>query len=670
MSIKTKPSYEELLKKIKEQGLEINRLSRKEKAITNFEFFLKESPDLICIADTQACFKEINSAFTKILGYSKNELLTNSFTKFIHPDDLEKTLNEVKNLSSGNPTIDFENRYLKKNGEFVYLQWKANLNSSNNLIYAIARDITEIRQTQRNLEDSEKSLNVAQKIAKTGSWEFDLTTNKLNWSNELYAIFEIENKPNPNLYKDYLTRFTTEDIENLQNMIMKSIIDKTPYEIEHRVILSNNRVKWVFGTGIPIVDEKGNVTAFRGLAQDITQKKEIAEAIKAKEHAEAANKAKSDFLANMSHEIRTPLNGIVGFSDLLMKTDLDKNQLEYMSTINESANTLMEIINDILDFSKIEAGKLELNIEEIDLFELTHQVIDLFTNQANLKNIDLILNIDKNVPQYIEADSIRLKQVLVNLLSNALKFTSFGQIRLDINQISAFDTNSSTVRFSVKDTGIGIKHYNQEKIFHSFIQEDNSTSRKYGGTGLGLTISNQLLKLMKSKLHLISKYGDGSDFSFSIKIKKVNSKKINTIGLNSLIKETINAKKENLEDLNILIVEDNKVNMFLAKTLVNRILPNAIIFEAYDGNEAVKYFKKQPLDFILMDIQMPIKNGYEATTEIRKLKGAEKIPIIALTAGIMVGEKEKCLEAGMSDYISKPIIQSDLEKIVLKWMKK
>lgn len=661
-------TYEELHQKVKEQELLIKGLIDEKNAITNFEYFVKESPDLICIADTNAYFKVVNDGFTKVLGYSREELLSRPFLEFIHPDDLEITLEQVKNLTLNYPTIDFENRYIKKSGEVVFLQWKANLHTANNLIYGIARDVTEIRKTQEKLLSSEKSLNQAQKIAKIGSWDFNITTQELNWSNELYEIFEIEKiAGDPDLYAKYLSCFLPEDSDLLNKNVYNTISNNVPYEMEHRIVLANQKTKWVFCTGIPIVDKSDNVIALQGVVQDISQKKQIDDTIKAKDKAEAANKAKSDFLANMSHEIRTPLNGIVGFTDLLLKTKFDDDQLVYLKTVNESAHTLMEIINNILDFSKIESGKLELNSEEINIVQLSNQIINLFKYEADHKKLELLLDIDANVPKYIKGDSFRLKQILVNLLSNAMKFTFAGQIKLRVFQVEEEETISK-IKFSVVDTGIGIKDHNQKKIFQSFIQADNTTTRKYGGTGLGLAISSQLLALKNSQLKLSSTYGVGSEFFFTVGYEKISHSTIDFDVAANLVPDTSLHLSTTLANFKILIAEDNKINMLLAKTLVHKIINNCELIEATNGFDVVALAEEIVPDLILMDIQMPIQNGYDATLEIRKNEKTMHIPVIALTAGVLNGEKEKCIEHGMSDYVTKPIMQSELEKVLLKWL--
>ena len=642
------------------------------------EAILGAIPDLLFELDIQGKIYNYHSRRNDLLAVPPEFFIGKKFSEVLPPDVSNLILSAVQEAAIEGFSAGKQYTLQLENGlHWFELSVAPMLDSIDNEMHFIClcRDITKNKDADFALFKSEERYrgllnNLDAGIVVHAPDTSIIVNNKK--ASELLGLTEEQMRGITAI--DPTWKFLNEDSSpmSLENYLVNQIVN-TQQAIKNFIggveNPSTGKIIWLQANGYPEINQDGNITEIVISFMDITEQKVMEmELINAKKQAESANKAKTDFLANMSHEIRTPLNGIIGFTHLLMKSNLKKNQVEYMTTINESATSLMEIVNDVLDFSKIESGKLELDIEEVNLYKITNQVINLFKFQAIKKNITLILDIDSTIPQYIQADSVRLKQILMNLLSNAIKFTHFGEIRLDINAVGASGKKEATIKFSVKDTGIGIKADNNEKIFNSFVQEDNSTNRKFGGTGLGLSISNQLLALMNSKLQLISKYGDGSDFFFIIKVKKSNRKKN---AVNSLVKksqENATDHENVLSDIKVLLVEDNKINMLLAKTLIKKIITNCTILEARDGNEAVEMYSKEKPDVILMDIQMPNKNGYEATDEIRQFQDAENIPIIAITAGIMVGDKEKCFEAGMNDYLPKPIIQSDLEEVLHKWL--
>lgn len=452
------------------------------------------------------------------------------------------------------------------------------------------------------------------------------------------------------------------DKREIIQLSAQKIANNEKLHLTYRIRTKENEIKWIEEFADNIKTDN-TVEYIEGIFIDITERKKNESAIIDKELAQSANKAKSEFLANMSHEIKTPLNGIIGFTDLLMKTELNSQQNSYMTTVHQSASTLLEIINNILDFSKIEAGKLELDVQPVAIKEILDSIQQVVRYDLERKKIRLKIIVEENIPETLLIDPIRVKQILLNLVSNAIKFTIAGQITIHLRKKKQVDSENFKIRFLVIDTGIGILPENQKKIFEPFLQEDNSTTRKYGGTGLGLTITNQLLKLMESKLKVKSAPFDGSTFYFDLIIKdfKINNMKTEDPS------PTLTNYDPNQITIKILIAEDNAINMLLIKTILKGLFPKAQLFESANGAEAVTKFTEVQPDLILMDIQMPLLNGLEATQKIRTLESTNTTPIIALTAGTLEEERKLCLSSGMNDFIAKPIVKDTIREVILKW---
>jgi signal transduction histidine kinase/ActR/RegA family two-component response regulator len=418
---------------------------------------------------------------------------------------------------------------------------------------------------------------------------------------------------------------------------------------------------------------------------------------KAERRALAASKTKSEFLANMSHEIRTPLNGIIGFSELLRDTELDDTQREYVNNALISGRTLLNIINDILDFSRVEAGRLELERLPVNIRTLLMESVSVVQYQATQKQLNLDLVIDKKVPEYVLTDPLRLKQILLNLLGNAVKFTHKGTIQCKVRTegtsvISSAsqagrETEIGSFVFEVKDTGIGISQKQQSRLFKAFNQADNTMTRRYGGSGLGLVITNQLLAKMDTTLNVESTPGQGSKFWFTIQLPFADCSKDLVKTPDTTVPSDVNLKQESISDSDtpdiattrisqpqkrvtkapvILIAEDITMNMMLATRLLQKMYPEATLLQAENGREAVEQYQTKKPDLILMDVQMPEMDGISATREIRSMELNQDlhIPIVALTAGAMDNEREECLKAGMDAFLTKPIDQKRLAEVL------
>jgi signal transduction histidine kinase/CheY-like chemotaxis protein len=459
----------------------------------------------------------------------------------------------------------------------------------------------------------------------------------------------------------------------------KAILE--PQGIQSLLVLPVRESEFLYGfIGFDAVDEKivwddSSRMLLRLIADNIgsvmrrnEQNKELAAKIQLAEEmavqANEANKAKSEFLANMSHEIRTPLNGVIGFGELLNATELSPTQKEYVKFLNESAALLMELINQVLDLAKIEAGKMQLNIERCSPRKIFETAVQLTQHLADKKNVKVYLTLDSKLPTTVYADSIRLSQVLINLLSNAIKFTDKGSVTLTVDAQAGSNASSVALTIGIRDTGIGISDAQKQVLFTAFGQADASTSKRYGGTGLGLVISNNLLHLMNSRVEFESELNKGSHFYFTLELPS-EKETIKAPSASEDLKPLANAAAAgNLrsEKPVALIVEDNELNLVLCRTLLAKLYPHYTFISATSGYQAIEMVEKHNPEFILMDIQMPDMDGRQTTQKLRERNYTR--PIIACTANAISGEREKCLDAGMDDYIAKPINQELLQEIV------
>jgi len=432
----------------------------------------------------------------------------------------------------------------------------------------------------------------------------------------------------------------------------------------------DGRLFWEHATISPLRDAGGVITHYLAVKEDITEKKSIMEQlVVARDRAEEADHAKSSFLATMSHEIRTPMNGVIGMAALLIDTELDDQQRGYAEIIRYSGDHLLNLINDILDFSEIESGKIELELLDFDLERMLEETTLMFAERADRAGIKLTCRTEPSVPHYLKGDSGRVRQVLTNLIGNALKFTGQGGVTISASLAEGGD-DFATVLFEIHDTGIGIPKSRLDAIFEPFTQASGSTSRKYGGTGLGLAICRQLAELMGGEIGVTSEEGIGSTFWFTARFMTSSAADLQQPVPLPKQKRGVVSLSAGSRNARILLAEDNIINQKVAQGILKQL--GFVCDVAADGEEALRALEMIDYDLVLMDCQMPEMSGFEATRLIRGGSSGtinRNLPIIAMTANAMKGDREECLAAGMSDYISKPVKKSELAQILEKWLK-
>lgn len=610
-------------------------------------------PDCVYIKDKNSRKVIANSIQLKKMGFTKEEEMIDKDDYAIYPKEIADKYHESDKqvFETGLPQLNKEDFYIDNDNQkrWILTSKMPIKNEAGEIIglVGIERDITDLKKAYEIIQNERNLLRTIIDNIPDAIYVKDLDCRKVIANPAdvkncgVSSEEELLHKNDYDLFpKEIADSFFADD----QVVIKKglAVLNREEFFID-----SENNKHWLLTSKIPKRNENGDIVGMVGIGRDITKRKQLEiELVSAKEKAEAGSKAKSEFLANMSHEIRTPLNSVVGFSDLLMKSELNDIQQQYISAVYHSANSLLDIINEILDFSKIEAGKLEMEHIQTDIFEIGYQISDVISFQAYKKSLELLLNIALDIPRFIWTDGVRLRQVLINLLGNAIKFTQQGEVELKVETLQIFSDTKRKIRFSVRDTGIGINPENQKKVFEAFSQEDASVTRKFGGTGLGLAISRRLIHLMGSELLLESTPGKGSTFYFD------------------LIADTKEGDATDWSNLNhyskILIVDDNANNRLILKDML--ALKKISCDNAENGIQALKKLETgNKYDVILMDYHMPVMDGLTTVENIRKTYSAKQLPILLLhSSADDAAINESCRMFGIYQRLVKPIKMQQL----------
>lgn len=623
---------------------------------------MDESPDVMLLKDWEGNFVLCNQTVAKLYNTTPEEMIGKEDGYFTGNQEqaafFKKNVQDI--MTRFETEVVFENSTNAETGEVRHFQSikKPLLNEKGEKqILVIAHDITDIVRAKEKIEESEKRLDYVMQATKEGVWDWHIPSGRLRHNKQWYELLGFQPKDLTGQVSDFISCLHPEDKALIMERVEQCLSGEiSNYYSEHRMIRRNGEIMWVQDRGQVVErDEAGNAIRMVGSFANIDERKEAeARLQEAKELAESANRAKSEFLANMSHEIRTPMNGILGMVQKLFDSPLNDEQRADLEVVFSSGELLLNLLNDILDISKIEAGKIEFESTPVSLHELMAQIAELLKPSAMAKGLDLYTQLEGLAVDWIKTDPHKLKQVILNLVGNAIKFTESGQVVIQVEQAD----RANFLRFSVKDTGKGISEVEQQKLFKAFSQVDASVTRRFGGTGLGLLISKQLIEHQGGAIGLDSRVGEGSTFWFELPYVAATQ---------VLPEKSLESQLDEITFSNqaILVVEDNLVNQKVAMAFLKKLNLNAQA--CANGEEALQKLRTSSFDLVLMDCHMPVMDGYAATEAIRRGEAGahnKDIPIVALTANAMIDDRQKCHAVGMDDFVTKPVKIDALKKVL------
>jgi PAS domain S-box-containing protein len=671
----TAPTVEDQLRRrIRELEAQIECDREIQQALTaseeRFDLAVRGSNDGIWDWDIRTDEVYYSPRFKELLGYSIREM-SNRFEEFesrLHPEDLKATIDALKAHIEHDVPYDVEYRLRCKNGAYRWFRARGRaLRATGGRAYRMAgsiSDVTERREAVRALAESEERFKLAVLGTNDGIWDWDVRTGAVYFSPRWKTMIGYETSELADNFTTFVEHVHPDDKDRVLQHV-KDYLERRldHYSVEFRFRHKDGSYRWILARGIALWDDTGKAYRMSGSHTDITAHKEAITALarseeqlmEAKRAAEMANLAKSEFLANMSHEIRTPMNGILGLTELLLNMQLSPEQRTYEGLVRQSAESLLTILNDILDFSKIEAGRLDLDEHEFRLRDALGDTLQSLGVRAAEKNLEIACQIDPKVPDLLIGDLSRLRQIMTNLVGNAIKFTHQGEVVVSVTQERA-DRQHALLHFSVRDTGIGIPRDKHDAVFEAFTQAESSTTRRYGGTGLGLTICRQLVHLMGGTIWVESIPAEGSTFHFTAKF-----------GLAARTRKSALRIPRSLRGLQVLVVDDNATNRKILEEMLRQWhMEPVLAASGKEGLALLEGWKDRPFKLILLDVMMPEMDGPEFARRVRQRYGDDSPKIIVLSSAGHLMHLTDTTQSGVARVITKPVKQSELLAAIQK----